>query len=297
MQYDVPFLSLAMIGSATMIASGRMITCIAALAFLGGCGTIGIPRVGAASDQRAIDNRQRNHPRRLRLGSIDSANTFDESPLIVHAFGDIEDVAETESFFRRLGSSMSTSSTTSSSSDSDKSALSNDVTNNAKPPTSKNDTPGSPTSTSTPTLAPVVVPTAFIGTPTPTYKCNLDNEQRHDSLLRELSVINLQADLSNVSTVQGEAFQWILSVDPMELCPDDERLVQRYVAAVFYYSTYGNKWRGCFDNDSNCGNGESYYGGRVPWLSGTSECNWAGLQCNMLGEITSIKLCECFPSL
>ena len=41
---------------------------------------------------------------------VDSTSYFDESPLIHEAFGDFEDIAETEYFFRNLGS-MSSSTT------------------------------------------------------------------------------------------------------------------------------------------------------------------------------------------
>ena len=128
--------------------------------------------------------------------------------------------------------------------------------------------------------------------------------------LREVAVPppgggSAEALLLDESTPQGKAFRWIADGDEATLCPDGtpggegRRLVQRYVAAVLYYSTGGEGWEECHASDAACGTaaGSDGGGGRFrpgsrPFLSEESECDWAGLTCNSGGTITSIELCE-----
>lgn len=44
---------------------------------------------------------------------------------------------------------------------------------------------------------------------------------------------------------QGRALDWITNEDEAQLCPDSPNLTQRYIMAVFYYSTDGDKWDEC----------------------------------------------------
>jgi len=55
-------------------------------------------------------------------------------------------------------------------------------------------------------------------------------------------------------------------------CGEESALVQRYVAALFYYSTEGDDWL----NATN-------------WLSSQDECDWGKTGCNGAGEITIIN--------
>ena len=86
------------------------------------------------------------------------------------------------------------------------------------------------------------------------------------------------------------AYEFITEDDRAQLCPDDDNLIQRYVAAVLYYSTEGDGWTECFEGDRDCGEGLSYYGGKEAFLSEDSECDWAGLTCNRSGELERIEL-------
>jgi len=88
------------------------------------------------------------------------------------------------------------------------------------------------------------------------------------------------------------AYEFITEDDRAQLCPEDDNLTQRYVAAVLYYSTEGDGWTECFEGDRDCGEGVSYYGGKEAFLSEDSECDWAGLTCNRSGELERIELCK-----
>jgi len=64
-------------------------------------------------------------------------------------------------------------------------------------------------------------------------------------------------------------------------CPD-EKIVQRWVMAVFYYSTSGDSWFKCSVTGSDpCGSGR--------FLSDSSECEWAGITCNNQDCVTEIE--------
>lgn len=64
------------------------------------------------------------------------------------------------------------------------------------------------------------------------------------------------AALSNPSTVQFKALEWLASNEGLNDYPD-WRKIQRYALAVFYYSTNGDGWL----KDDN-------------WLSNDDECTW-----------------------
>jgi len=126
----------------------------------------------------------------------------------------------------------------------------------------------------------------------PTPNCNLSPEKRNKEILNVLSSVSSKSDLRDFTTPQGMAYEFITEDDRAQLCPDDDNLTQRYVAAVLYYSTEGDGWTECFEGDRDCGEGVSYYGGKEAFLSEDSECDWAGLTCNRSGELERIELCK-----
>ena len=207
--------------------------------------------------------------------------TTDEPRVIDEAFGHMEEISETESFFRRLiGGSVSM---TNKSSNNDEATISNDDTASIPKPSTTTTTTLSPSTNNpakdgmalqSPSASPESSPPMLSMTPTiaPTPICNLSEEARYEELLQEFGIVSM-SDLANSSTPQGKAFDWIVSVDELHLCPGDDRLIQRYAAVVLYFSTRGEGWN---DNTS--------------WLSARSECEWAGLTCNFIGEVISVKL-------
>ena len=232
--------------------------------------------------------------RRIRFGSSNSPYMYDinESVLVDdEAFGHIEDISDTEDFFRRLGGSSMMSMTSKSSSDDEANVISNDDAASHVAPTASIAATSAPT-TKRPTIlgvnppiaAEIAVPTPSMApmpslpvptmTPSsvPTPSCNLSNDERYDELQKELGVVSM-SDLTDMSTPQGKAFNWIVSLDEMQLCPGDDRLIQRYVVVALYFSTNGDWW-----ND------------KTSWLNAATECEWAGLTCNLVGEIVSVEL-------
>lgn len=65
---------------------------------------------------------------------------------------------------------------------------------------------------------------------------------------------------------QYYAAMWMADDDPMRMELDHPGFEQRYIIAMFYYATDGNNWKE-----------------RNGWLTGTSECEWFGIQGNSLG--------------
>ena len=206
---------------------------------------------------------------------------MDESKAIDHAFGRMKDISETETFFRHLiGGSVSMTST---SSGKDKANISND--DPMPVPKQLATTAPSPLSNpshdvdfvhvmQTPSTSPKSSPPMPTMTPTfaPTPTCNHSEVEQYEELLQELGIVSM-SDLADSSTPQGKAFDWIVSIDKMQLCPGDDRVIQRYAAAVLYFSTGGENW-----NDNTL------------WLSTESECEWSGLTCDSIGEVSAIKL-------
>ena len=82
------------------------------------------------------------------------------------------------------------------------------------------------------------------------------------------------AAISDPSSPQFRAMEWILSKDGRFLCPSDDKFVQRYVLATLFYST----------------NGEAWTSGDHGFLSGVSECSWKGIKCDDSGSVSKMNL-------
>jgi hypothetical protein len=102
-----------------------------------------------------------------------------------------------------------------------------------------------------------------------------DLTERQQAMQNVIAKITDESILSNSNTPQFKARRWLLFRDKGHSNISDERLIQRYVLACFYFSTSGDeKWK-----TNN-------------WLSG-DECgskSWTGIQCNDEGEVTAIVL-------
>ena len=94
--------------------------------------------------------------------------------------------------------------------------------------------------------------------------------------------------LSNSSTPQGKALNWLLNEDDEYLCPDTKKLIQRYTLAVIYYSTGGDNWSKCSKHSSNCGD-EKPFQNKKHFLSSDNECFWAGVRCSESLCVTQIE--------
>ena len=134
------------------------------------------------------------------------------------------------------------------------------------PATSRPTRQGGGTDPPLPTLSPIntVSPTPF--------DC-LVGTTIEDFLLQQLSTITSATLLTNPSTPQGRAFQFMVN-DPLQ--PDVctyPTLNQRYAMATIYYSTNGANWA----DDTG-------------WVSALNECSWRGVTCDGGTAVTRLEL-------
>eukprot|EP00542_Grammatophora_oceanica_P017687 CAMPEP_0194037058 /NCGR_PEP_ID=MMETSP0009_2-20130614/9407_1 /TAXON_ID=210454 /ORGANISM="Grammatophora oceanica, Strain CCMP 410" /LENGTH=586 /DNA_ID=CAMNT_0038679057 /DNA_START=180 /DNA_END=1937 /DNA_ORIENTATION=+ len=126
------------------------------------------------------------------------------------------------------------------------------------PPTPSSDVPTRAPSATTPT------PPNPPGSPTtaPAPAC-LEGTTKEAYLLDLLDDITDATTLQDTSTPQGEAFDFMVNTDTIDVCtyPTVE---QRYILSTFYYSTDGPSW------SSSTG-----------WVdAGVAECSWQGVTCS-----------------
>jgi hypothetical protein len=107
-----------------------------------------------------------------------------------------------------------------------------------------------------------------------------------------LRIVSDPVYLETPDSPHNFAMIWIIELDPLYLCPQDNNLIQRYVMAVFYFSTRGGgRWSQCsapaeFDDpeaveSANLGCDIIVPGGKSDaWLTPSLECDWGGVACN-----------------
>mmetsp|Transcript_11836 Transcript_11836/g.25641 ORF Transcript_11836/g.25641 Transcript_11836/m.25641 type:complete len:500 (-) Transcript_11836:344-1843(-) len=151
--------------------------------------------------------------------------------------------------------------------------------------------PPTPLPTALPTVSPTPGPT-FPLTPAPTFRCDITPEERAERITVEILKVSNAADFVDPSSPQSQSITWLIEEDALYLCPADPTLVQRYVMAVFYFSTDGPNWIQCSAPDdlsdpasvaaanAACSlEVEIGEGGTDAWLTAVSECNWGGVAC------------------
>ena len=104
------------------------------------------------------------------------------------------------------------------------------------------------------------------------------------------------------ASIQSKALEWLINEDQLQLQPDAENLVQRYVMAYFYYETsQEGPWRTCnppvgdqpdfcyfeYLTSANPYRSIEMYWHR--WLSKLHECEWAGVICHS-DKVTDVSL-------
>jgi len=130
----------------------------------------------------------------------------------------------------------------------------------------------SPTTSSLPSGTPTTSSPTIPPTSSPTFPCNTSPEEREKSLLAIAASVSNESLVTDDSTPQGQALNWLVNVDQLVLCHDDVAdVVQRYVTAVFYLSI------GASTSDK---------------LPTTHECDWPGITCNSLDVVSQIKFEE-----
>eukprot|EP00957_Ditylum_brightwellii_P114161 8703145-Ditylum_brightwellii.AAC.1 len=136
---------------------------------------------------------------------------------------------------------------------------------------------------------------------TPTFEfCEMSSEDRRDAITEMLLSVSERNDLFMFGSPQYFALEWLLEFDSFHVCPDDPNCVQRYILAVFYFSTGGGTWDECnapTDFSDSVNIAQANVGctiladgfdvfhlpivlGSDAWLSPTNECNWGGMACS-----------------
>ncbi|CAB9507481.1 receptor-like protein kinase [Seminavis robusta] len=93
-----------------------------------------------------------------------------------------------------------------------------------------------------------------------------------------------------------KALDWIMFEDPLQLEPDSNNLLQRFIVVLTYFQTSREgDWLACgpssTPNDETCWfqiQGSDSLASR--WLTGVHECQWAGIYCDGEKRITQLRL-------
>jgi len=93
----------------------------------------------------------------------------------------------------------------------------------------------------------------------------------------------------NETSAQYMAADWISNDDELVPKVGSTDFLQRYILAVFYFSTGGDGWDDCYRTDPSCTTGFS-------WLRGNKkECQWDGVRCDGGDQVTRILVGEAVP--
>jgi len=102
----------------------------------------------------------------------------------------------------------------------------------------------------------------------PTHRTNPSSFGRNEAIVQQILTVSEQSDLDTADSAQEGAAYFITTFDTMALDADNEKFLQRYIMAVFYFgiSNYGNLY------------------------VARDECDWPGVTCNGNNKITKISL-------
>jgi len=152
-------------------------------------------------------------------------------------------------------------------------------------------------STTVPTVTPVINPSTV-----PTYLCNVDPITRRDLIFNIIAPdVTSPEELNDVGSSANLAFEWLVGDDTYYICPDDAKVIQRYVVAKIYFQQEGENWIECSHpdyssspDDPSCNPDETNGNilGGTTWMDGTHECDWAFITCDSDLCITQIEVDE-----
>lgn len=130
-------------------------------------------------------------------------------------------------------------------------------------------------------------------------------------------VVGVKTLHSKPDSPYSKALDWIVHDDPMQHDADDPQLIQRYIAAYFWYATtVDGPWRSCNPPSTNSSSPtatatyntkclwsviyndrrgsqlitETYETLANAWLSNITECNWAGVKCDKHNQIVKLDM-------
>jgi hypothetical protein len=123
-------------------------------------------------------------------------------------------------------------------------------------------------------------------TPTVDLACeDMSSKVREARIFRHLVSLSGSAPFDDPDHPLTSASSWIISQDPLQLCPGDANLSQRYALVVLYFFTNGDAWKRCRRDGSVSCSGNNF-------LSGYHECSWGGITCDAQRNILRINLDE-----
>jgi hypothetical protein len=125
-----------------------------------------------------------------------------------------------------------------------------------------------------------------------------------------IRLIASEAQLCDETSPYRKALDWITFVDPIQLTPNNTKFAQRYIIAYIYFATssMGPWTSGCApaNNDTGLIRDQCQFNKTLPWvegedyrvkemsafrwLSGTDECDWAGIYCDKSSQVQSLEL-------
>ena len=119
----------------------------------------------------------------------------------------------------------------------------------------------------------------------------------------EIEIVVGSDKLFDPSTSQYGALQWILHEDPSALEAGDPSLVQRFLLVQFYLETSqqgpwnscgraeeGQEPSFCLYREHNLVTDDTRLIPSIRWLSEQNECQWSGVECDDLNQVTLIDL-------
>ncbi|CAB9522528.1 leucine Rich Repeat [Seminavis robusta] len=95
-----------------------------------------------------------------------------------------------------------------------------------------------------------------------------------------------------------EALDWIVFEDPLQLNPDANNLLQRFIVVLTYFQTsQESDWLDCgpstTGNDDTCWiQTQGLESLESRWLEGVHECQWAGIWCDREKNVTQLLLMD-----
>jgi hypothetical protein len=119
----------------------------------------------------------------------------------------------------------------------------------------------------------------------------ISEEERTAQILVLLDAAGNSTKIRDLGTSQGLAADWLINQDFRKECPS-EKIVQRWVIAVFYFATEGESWEKCSAAGSDPCGSEFPFDGERRFLSDFIECEWAGITCDDDDCVTEIEFEE-----
>jgi hypothetical protein len=108
-------------------------------------------------------------------------------------------------------------------------------------------------------------------------------KQRAESIFEQVMLLSGMEPFDDPEHPAVQASSWIVNDDPLQICPGDPNLSQRYALALLFFYTSGDSWSRCKGDGSSSCPGDRF-------LSGSHECKWGGITCDPLDRVRKLHL-------